>query len=256
VVRTRSNNNDINARMMIKLLLSSSRWLCKGPMKRKLFSLFLVLASALPAADDLIITMAHVEFRVADLEKTREYYTGVLQIPLAYERKDASGKITSVFLQINRDQFLGFSQGSPVGLNHPAFLTQKIEAVHKLVEDMGLNPPPLRTGTDGTRNFALPVLEKLRVEFTQYEPDSLQARSGKSSKTVLAIESVGVPVADPESARDFFKKSPGFREAARYIEFLPASAPVRLRLRVRKPSSLRAGPDPDGILIEPVSDSK
>ena len=222
-------------------------------MKHKLYGLFLAAACALPAADDLIVNVAHVEFRVANLEKTRAYYTGVLQIPLAYDRKNASGKTTSIFLQINREQFLGFSEGSPVGLNHVAFLTQKIDAVHKLIEDLGLNPPPLRTGTDRTRNFALPVAGNLRVEFTEYEPDSLQARSGMSNKTVLGIERVGVPVADPEATRAFFKSKRGFSEAAPYLEFLPAGAPVRMRVKVRKPSSLRPGPDPDGVIIDPVA---
>src|ERR1700733_12295588 len=101
--------------------------------------ILLVLACCTAFAADLPVTgISHAGFRVADLEKTRAFYTGVLGFQQAFEQKDASGKTTLAVFKINEDEFLEFSPGVPAGtadrFTHIAFLTDKLESVRQSVE--------------------------------------------------------------------------------------------------------------------------
>jgi catechol 2,3-dioxygenase-like lactoylglutathione lyase family enzyme len=49
-----------------------------------------------------------VGFRVADLEKTRAFYTNVLGFQQAFDQKDAAGKTTLAVFKINEEQSLEF----------------------------------------------------------------------------------------------------------------------------------------------------
>ena len=218
------------------------------------------------AAGPLIGPIAHVGFRVADLERTRAYYTGRLRIPQVYDQKDASGKTTLAVFQVSRDQFLEFSPGSPAGFTHLAFLTDKLEELHKLVETLGLNPPELRTGRDRTRNFSINDPDGHRVEFVQYEPDSMQAQARDRfvpNQMVWGIYYVGLPVADASAERAFFKGKFNFQEnqpgmlsppwqQLQFIKLLPAGEPVHIGMQVGDDSPPRSGHDPDGTPVNMV----
>lgn len=228
-------------------------------------TLFLVVACPLFGADARLMQgISHVGFRVADLEKTRAYYTGVLHLQQAYGQKDASGKPTLAVFKINDRQFLEFSPGTPAGFTHLAFLTEKLAAMHNLAASLGLNPPELRTGHDRTRNFSIKDPDGQRIEFVEYEPDSMQAQSrGKfKSDVVFGIDHVGLPVADRGAATTFFAgqlhleeiqpgmlRPPGERER---IELLPAGSAVHLGMLVGDESPPRSGHDPDGIAVDIV----
>jgi catechol 2,3-dioxygenase-like lactoylglutathione lyase family enzyme len=218
----------------------------------------LLVVSGLFAADNLPIgNISHVGFRVADLEKTRAFYTGMLHIQEAFNQKDASGKITLAVFKINDNQFLEFSPGAPVGFTHLAFLTQKLETLRQLIETLGLNPPELRTGRDRTRNFSIQDPDKHRIEFVQYESDSMQAQSrGKFRDPAIAvgIDHIGLPVADREVALAFFQGKLGFEKSNHSVELLPAEAPVHLCISATSHMANNGGStelyDPDGIKVE------
>jgi catechol 2,3-dioxygenase-like lactoylglutathione lyase family enzyme len=211
--------------------------------------LLILACCPLTAAD-----IAHVGFRVADIEKTRAFYTGVLHIQQAYDQKDAGGKTTLAVFKINDDQFLEFSPGAPAGFTHVAFLTEKIEDLRQRVETLGLNPPALRTGRDRTRNFSIKDPDDHRVEFVEYEADSMQAQGrGKfndNRKVVSRIDHVGLPVANRESASAFFQGKLGFAIERRAVEFLPAGASFHLCLSLATGEVINAKRDPDGLEIE------
>ncbi len=202
-------------------------------------------------ADLPIGDIAHVGFRVADLEKTRAFYTGTLHIEQAFDQKDASGKTTLAVFKINDDQFLEFSPGTPVGFTHLAFLTQKLEALRTLVDSLGLNPPELRSGRDRKRNFSIKDPDGHRIEFVQYEADSMQAQSrGKfSSNIVLGVSNVGLPVADREAASAFFQGKLGLA-ANQPVELLPPTATFRLVLNAGRDVAQLTTHDPDGLPIQ------
>jgi lactoylglutathione lyase len=197
------------------------------------FKFALLLASFLAccslfAADLLPIGgFSHVGFRVADLEKTRAFYTGILGFEQAFGQKDPSGKTTLAVFKINDDQFLEFSPGAPAGFTHLAFLTQKLESLRKLVDSLGLSPPELRTGRDRTRNFSIKDPDDHRIEFVQYEADSLQAQArGKFAgdrRISTHLDRVGISTSDRNRAVDFFHGRLGFVESGGLLH--PADAP-------------------------------
>jgi len=229
-------------------------------MKRNLVILAGLATCTLGAQEKMIGRIAHVGFKVADLEKTRAYYTGKLRIPQVYDQKDAAGKTTLAVFQVSADQFLEFSPGTPTGFTHLAFLTDKLTELRTVVATLGLNPPELRTGRDRTRNFSINDPDKQRIEFVAYEPDSLQAQArGKfvPNQVVRGIHDIGLPVADREAARAFFLKlrpgilSPG-GEQNQSIELLAAGSPVRLRFSVGDDSPPHSGVDPDGVPVDMI----
>jgi catechol 2,3-dioxygenase-like lactoylglutathione lyase family enzyme len=232
-------------------------------MRHRLKSLLLLAACSVYGADSLPIGgISHVGFRVADMEKTRAFYTEVLGIQQAYDQKDASGKTALAVFKINDDQFLEFSPGSPAGFTHLAFLTHKLEALRELVDTLGLKPPELRTGRDRTRNFSIQDGDKHRIEFVQYEPDSMQAQArGKfPGRIVTRLDHIGLPVADRAAAMVFFRDKLGFVESKPGIlhppagphdgvELLPAAAQVQLSMDTRDKRPPQDLTDPDGVPI-------
>ena len=227
-------------------------------------SILLMLACAsLFAAENLpIIGISHAGFRVADLEKTRAFYTGVLGFQQAFEQKDAAQKTTLAVFKINEDEFLEFSPGVPAGtadrFTHLAFLTDKLESLRQSVKRLGFDPPELRTGRDRTRNFSIKDPDGHRVEFVQYEPDSMHAQArGKFAdhrRISTNLVRVGIAVADRDRASMFYRDSLGL---ASYVELLPQGTPTRLYFAVpdvkQAARTLRDIHDPDGTPIELVS---
>jgi catechol 2,3-dioxygenase-like lactoylglutathione lyase family enzyme len=212
--------------------------------------LLLFLAADLPVSG-----ISHVGFRVADLEKTRAFYSSALGIEQAFDQKDASGKTTLAVLQIDKDQFLEFSPGAPAGFTHIAFLTDKLENVRALVEKF--DPPELRTGRDRTRNFSIKDPDGHRIEFVRYEADSLQAAAhakfAGNSHGAIHLKKVGIAVADRERANKFFHDALG---VDRYIELLTPGAAIRLYFEIPDTTKASAISDPDGTPIELVRQSQ
>ncbi len=215
-------------------------------MKHRL-AVFLLACASLPAAGNLPVGgISHVGFRVADLDKTRAFYTGVLGFQQAFEQKDAAGKTNLAVLKINEDQFLEFAPGAPSGFTHLAFLTEKLEALRQLLDTLGLQPPELRTGRDRTRNFSIKDPDGHRIEFVSYEPDSMHAQArGKfadNRRISTHLDRVGLATDDRTRAVAFFHGQLGFVDdrgllhpatAPRdNLELLPSGAPSHLSFEV------------------------
>ena len=133
--------------------------------------------------------IAHVGFRVSDLEKARAYYTGLLGYQEAFHGTNAAGATTVAYFKVNEDQYLELSPNlkaeDNIRFTHVAFETPDIEAVRHLLEARGLAPPPAVKGRDGNLAFSLRDPDNQRVEFVQYLeeiPASQHARqvSGRS----------------------------------------------------------------------------
>jgi lactoylglutathione lyase len=221
--------------------------------------LLILVCGNLFAAENLPISgISHAGFRVADLEKTRAFYTGVLGFQQAFDQKDATGKTTLAVFKINEDEFLEFSPSVPAGtqdrFTHIAFLTDKLESLRQAVGSLGFNPPELRTGHDRTRNFSIKDPDGHRIEFVQYEPDSMHAQArGKfadNRRVSTQLLRVGIAVADRDRALTFFRNSLGLD---RYVELLPQGTATRLYFAVRNGKSNSSLRDPDGTPIELVS---
>src|SRR5438552_19075792 len=103
--------------------------------------LFITLA---PAEDLPISGLANLGFRVSDLGKARAYYTGMLGLEPAFERKDSAGNVIAVNFKVNDDQFLeiypGLTPDDERRRTHVAFLTDDVRKLHQMLGGRGLKP--------------------------------------------------------------------------------------------------------------------
>jgi len=181
---------------------------------------FLALAAGLWAADAIPITgLAHVGFRVSDLEKARAFYTGVLGYREAYDLKNSGGRAALVFFKINDNQCIEISPGLPanqiIRFTHVAFSTSDIEKLHAMLQARGLQMGKIQTGRDGNRNFGLRDPEDNVVEFVQYMPGSMlsQAR-GKylQGRISTHLYHTGITAANTDNMVAFYRDKLGFVE--------------------------------------------
>ena len=121
--------------------------------------------------------IAHVGFRTGDLEKARAYYTDMLGFQQAFELKTKDGGIASAFFKVNDDQYVEISPGLPpeekIRLTHVAFETTDIEALRRILQSRGLNPPPVGRSGGGDLTFSLEDPDHQRIEFVQYQRGSM-----------------------------------------------------------------------------------
>jgi len=84
--------------------------------KRVLGSCF--LAAGLAYGQPLPLEgIAHIGFRVSDLEKARAYYTGLLGYQEAFHGTNAAGATTTAYFKVNEDQYLELSPNLKPGEN-------------------------------------------------------------------------------------------------------------------------------------------
>src|ERR1022692_2093829 len=101
----------------------------------------LLLATPAILAEDVPITrLGGVTVKVADMEKTRQYYTGLLGLEEAFDLKDSSGAVTSAFFKINDDQYLEFSPGGmeDFHLEHFTLLTPDLKKAGAELQKRGI----------------------------------------------------------------------------------------------------------------------
>lgn len=193
---------------------------------KRLF-LFLLLSGVARAEDLNLLGLAHVGFRVSDLDKARTFYHGVLGYEEAFDLKGRDGQVSIAFFKINDNQFIeimpGIPDGTTVMMTHIAFLTDDIDKLHKLMEDRGVAPGKINLGKGGERNFAVrpPPGQNLEfLEFTQYMPKGLHMQSkGKSlgeQRISTHLEHAGIIAKDFETARHFWVDQMGFTIAWDY----------------------------------------
>ena len=184
--------------------------------------LLCLFALGLAAAEELPITgIAHVGFRVSDLEKARSFYTGILGYQEAFALKDDSGKISMAFFKVNDGQYIELSPGAAPDdrLTHYAIETPNIEKLRAMLEDRGLAPGKIQKGRDGNLNCSIKDPDGHRVEFVEYRPGSLHTNArGKfmdQRRVSDSLRHTGVTVANVDAAMAFYRDKLGFRETWR-----------------------------------------
>jgi catechol 2,3-dioxygenase-like lactoylglutathione lyase family enzyme len=176
----------------------------------------LLCAPAVNAQSPPLAGIAHVAFRVTDLEKSRAFYQA-----LGFEQFlefGSDGKTTVSYMKVNDRQFIELyprrEESQPLGLMHVCYEADDIAQVHDVYAARGLNPTEVKKAHAGNLLFVLHDPEQQLLEYTQYEPGSLHSLDrGKhlgarrvSSKLIGAI----VPVHDVAAERGFYSAKLGF----------------------------------------------
>ncbi len=146
--------------------------------------------AAAPVQPTELAGLAHAAIRVADLDKSRDFYA-----KLGFEEAFAmsrDGMTTQSFVKVNDLQFIElYPQGRPtdtVGFMHVCFESPAIDALNSAYAALGLAPIPVRKAAAGNLLFTMSGPEKQNIEYTQYMPGSRHSND-KGLHTVLAINS-------------------------------------------------------------------
>ncbi len=135
----------------------------------------LLLAAASASADDSPIKrLAGASFKVADLEKSRKFYTGMLGLEEAFDIKDSSGAVQSAFFKVNDEQFLEFSPGAAKDFEMDSvwFLTPDLNKTAATLQKGGLNPSKITKSADGAMYVAIKDADQTELRFVLFGADS------------------------------------------------------------------------------------
>jgi catechol 2,3-dioxygenase-like lactoylglutathione lyase family enzyme len=129
------------------------------------------LAWAQPANQ---VGIAHVAFRVADLEAAREFYNK-LGFEQFFEMKEGE-RTTEAFVKVNDRQFIElYPQTAPsqtIGLMHVCYESKDLAALHEEYVGRGLAVSDVRKAGAGNLLMTMKDPEGQTIEYTQYMPGS------------------------------------------------------------------------------------
>jgi catechol 2,3-dioxygenase-like lactoylglutathione lyase family enzyme len=180
-----------------------------------------VLCAASPrlfAQNDQITGIAHVAYRVSDLDKEVAFLK-----KLGYEESfgftNAAGKTTEVFVKVNDRQFIEVypqtEPSQPLGWMHVCYESGDINALYSALVARGLDPRPVRKAGAGNLISSLNDPEGRVTEFTQYMPGSRHSLdSGKhlgAHRISDELQGFALPVPDLAAAGKFYTSGLGFQ---------------------------------------------
>jgi catechol 2,3-dioxygenase-like lactoylglutathione lyase family enzyme len=200
-------------------------------MQKIVAALLLFISFFLPRPDSspVLAGIAHVAFRVNDVEKSREFYRA-LGFEQAFEFHDP-GKPEVSYIKINDHQFIELygraNDSQPTGLLHVCYEAADIESLWNEYVKSGLNPPPSRKAHAGNLLFVLHDPEGQTLEYTQYLAGSLHFEDrGKhlSNRRVSQhLFRAVIPVRDVNAEHAFYTAKLGFQDEV-------AGSAIRMRL--------------------------
>jgi catechol 2,3-dioxygenase-like lactoylglutathione lyase family enzyme len=191
-------------------------------------ALVLTIAIRSQAQSDDLAGIAHVAFRVADLEKSRQFYE-TLGFEKPFEFSEG-GKVSELFIKINDRQFIELypktQDSQALGFMHVCFEVTDIESLRNAYIKHGLTPPESKKFRAGNLLFVLHDPEGQLVEYTQYLPDSMHtADRGQhlgEKRISIHLQAAATPAKDPALQRSFYIEKLGFKAAS------PGSDALRL----------------------------
>ncbi len=176
--------------------------------------------------------LAHVGFRVSDMQKARAFYTGVLGYEEAFVIAGGPQGAPLHYFKINDDQYIELSPGlaadQDVRLVRIALYSSNIESLHAMLTAAGLAPARPGPLPGGNRGFSLKDPGGQELLFLQYGRESEQARARGRFLTDRRISTrlahTGVTVSDEAVAHAFYRDKLKLREIWRGG---PEGGPVR-----------------------------
>ena len=167
-----------------------------------------------------LVGIAHVAFRVADLEAARSFYRK-LGFEQFFEIKQGE-RTTEAFLKINDSQFIElYPRSDPsqaLGLMHVCYESSDLEALHAGYVTRGLTVSDVSKAGAGNLLMTMKDPEGQTVEFTQYMPGSrhYEDRGKHLSANRMSQTLIGATATaqDVSATRTFYVEKLGFSELA------------------------------------------
>ncbi len=160
--------------------------------------------------------IAHVAFRVADLEASRAFYNK-LGFEQFYEAKQGD-RTTQAFLKVNDHQFIELyprtEASQPIGLMHVCYESSNIESLHAELVRRGAAISDVRKAGAGNLLMTMKDPEDQTIEYTQYMPGSRHFDDrGKhlgAARVARVMVAATSPARDAGALRSFYIDKLGF----------------------------------------------
>ncbi len=163
-----------------------------------------------PAPDSGIIGIAHIAFRVSDLDREIAFFG-----KLGYEESFAitdGGKTNEVFIKINDRQFIELypqtAPSQPIGWMHVCYEVGDLNILYKYYDSMGLKPTPVQKAAAGNLISSVNDPEGRVTEFTQYMPGSRHTLdrgqhlgAGRISTELMGFD---LPIREGAAMKEFY----------------------------------------------------
>jgi catechol 2,3-dioxygenase-like lactoylglutathione lyase family enzyme len=161
--------------------------------------------------------IAHLAFRVADLDATRAFYNK-LGFEQFFEAKQGE-RTTQAFLKVNDHQFIELyprtESSQPLGLMHICYESSNIESLHAELVQRGVAISDVRKAGAGNLLMTMKDPEDQTIEYTQYMPGSRHFEDrGKhlgDKRVARVMVAATSPARDAEGIRSFYIDKLGFR---------------------------------------------
>src|SRR5271165_3088634 len=173
--------------------------------------------------------IAHVAFRVADLEAARGFYNK-LGFEQFFEMKQGE-RTTEAFLKVNDHQFIELypqtDPSQPIGLMHVCYESGNLDALHAEHIKRGLTVSEVKKAGAGNLLMTMKDPEGQTIEYTQYMPGSRHFEDrGKhlgTNRVAQTIVGATAPARNASAVRSFYVEKLGFTQIGQAI-------PARLRM--------------------------
>lgn len=210
----------------------------------KTLALVLACPLSLCAQTPPINGIAHIAFRVSNLDKALDFYH-----KLGFEESFAftsGSRTTEVFVKVNDRQFIEVYPQSerpqPLGWMHVCYESNDLNALNALYVAHGLKPPAVAKAGAGNLIFSLHDPEGRVTEFTQYMPGSRhtldQGKHLGANRVSEHLLGFDLPVSDLSAARQFFTAGLGFdaHDAKSGVQMSISTLPgARIEVHATKP---------------------
>jgi catechol 2,3-dioxygenase-like lactoylglutathione lyase family enzyme len=122
------------------------------------------------------IRLNHVGIYTKDYAESMRFYTETMGFKEAFTIKDAQGKPTLTYIQINKDQFIELAPATeqrPAGFSHAGFLPDNLNQTVAALRQRGLKVDDPRTGATKTTITNAIDPQGLRLELLDFLAGSL-----------------------------------------------------------------------------------
>jgi catechol 2,3-dioxygenase-like lactoylglutathione lyase family enzyme len=126
------------------------------------------------------LRLNHVGIYAKDYDESMRFYTQTIGLKEAFTIKDAAGKPTLTYLQINKDTFLELAPataGRPVGLSHVGIWPENLSATVAALRQRGVKVDDPRTGATLTSITNVTDPNGIRLELLDFLPGSLPKKA-------------------------------------------------------------------------------
>jgi lactoylglutathione lyase len=169
----------------------------------------------------LILGVAHIGLKTADLAKSRAFYRQMLGFQEPFTVDKPTGGLMLTYFKVNDHQYIEvfpeLKSATEDRLSHVAFETTDARALRDYLASRSIAvPATIKPGLDGNLSFNVKDPDGHAVEFVEYERGSLHQRNfGKFQSPMRVgrhIIHVGVTIHDRAAADRFYRDILGFHE--------------------------------------------